>query len=114
MQILESGVQDIDYLSKLLDYAINIVIKLGAPARDDITKAAHEKLVEELSDILASTDCKSRFYFANTLVKGLRFVLEQIQVRARFNMTWYIGFIEWRYTYVSSPLSTSNMIASAA
>ncbi|CAN6453507.1 unnamed protein product [Victoria cruziana] len=79
-QILESGVQDIDYLSKLLDYAINIVIKLGAPARDDITKAAHEKLVEELSDILASTDCKSRFYFANTLVKGLRFVLEQIQI----------------------------------
>ncbi|XP_031501387.1 uncharacterized protein LOC116265014 isoform X2 [Nymphaea colorata] len=79
-QILESGIQDIDYLSKLLDYAISIVIKLGAPARDDITKAAHEKLVEELSLIVASADNKCKFSFANALVKGLRFVLEQIQI----------------------------------
>ncbi|KAF3788242.1 T-complex protein [Nymphaea thermarum] len=101
-QILESGIQDIDYLSKLLDYAISIVIKLGAPARDDITKAAHEKLVEELSLIVASADKKCRFSFANALVKGLRFVLEQIQVIACSNIHGGMPKIDIQWNFIGN------------
>eukprot|EP01018_Ginkgo_biloba_P001447 Gb_12075 [translate_table: standard] len=79
-QILESGTQDVEYLAKLLDYALGVVLKLGAPARDNDTKAAHEKLVQELSEIVAGMGGKSNLSFACALVKGLRFILEQIQV----------------------------------
>uniref|UniRef100_A0A0C9RPB9 TSA: Wollemia nobilis Ref_Wollemi_Transcript_5787_2169 transcribed RNA sequence n=1 Tax=Wollemia nobilis TaxID=56998 RepID=A0A0C9RPB9_9CONI len=79
-QILESGVQDVEYLAKLLDYALGLVLRLGAPARDSDTKAAHEKLVEELSGIVSGMGEKSNLSFAHALVKGLRFILEQIQV----------------------------------
>ncbi|GLJ29643.1 hypothetical protein SUGI_0584480 [Cryptomeria japonica] len=79
-QVMESGVQDVEYLAKLLDYALSLVLSLGAPARDSDTKAAHEKLLQELSGIVAGMDQKSNLSFASALVKGLRFILEQIQV----------------------------------
>ncbi|KAH9300312.1 hypothetical protein KI387_011895, partial [Taxus chinensis] len=79
-QIMESGVQDVDYLAKLLDYALALVLSLGAPARDIDTKAAHKKLLQELSGIVAGMGEKSNLSFAYALVKGLRFILEQIQV----------------------------------
>lgn len=79
-QILESGSQDIEYLSKLLDYSLGVVLKLALPANDNESKAAHEKLFHELSEIVAGMDKNSNRSFARALVKGLRFILEQIQV----------------------------------
>lgn len=79
-QILESGSQDIEYLSKLLDYSLGVVLKLAIPANDKESKAAHEKLFHELSEIVAGMDKNSNRSFAHALVKGLRFILEQIQV----------------------------------
>jgi len=79
-QILESGSQDIEYLSKLLDYSLGVVLKLAIPANDKESKAANEKLFHELSEIVAGMDKNSNHSFARALVKGLRFILEQIQV----------------------------------
>ena len=41
-QILESGSQDIVYLSRLLDYSLGVVLKLVIPANDKESKASHE------------------------------------------------------------------------
>lgn len=79
-QVLHSGSYDYDYFRKRLDYALGTVLKLCAPAKDDGAKASHELLVAELSHVSSELGEKSRSLFALALVKGLRFVLEQIQV----------------------------------
>ncbi|KAH7432918.1 hypothetical protein KP509_07G046100 [Ceratopteris richardii] len=80
LQVLESSSQDYDYFRRLLDYALDIVLKLGAPARDDDAKTSHCSLVQELSQISSEMGEKSRKSFALALVKGLRFILEQVQI----------------------------------
>jgi hypothetical protein len=79
MQILESGSSNIEYLRQLLDYAASLILKLGAPIRDSDAKAAHQSLVDELS-IAVSPNSESESAFAVSLVKGVRFIFEQIQV----------------------------------
>ena len=58
-QILESGSQDVEYLSRLLDYSLGVVLKLAIPANDKESKASHEKLFNELSEIVAAMDKNS-------------------------------------------------------
>ena len=77
LQVLESGNYDYEYFHKLLNSALSIVLKLGAPARDEDARASHLRMVEELAQ---SATEESRSSFALSLVKGLRFVLQQIQV----------------------------------
>ncbi|GLJ16432.1 hypothetical protein SUGI_0279530 [Cryptomeria japonica] len=79
-QILESGSQDVEYLSKLLEYSLGVVLKLAIPANDNESKAKHGQLFHELSDIVVGMDKETNSSFAQVLVKGLRFILEQIQV----------------------------------
>ncbi|KAI5083278.1 hypothetical protein GOP47_0003021 [Adiantum capillus-veneris] len=79
-QVLESGSFDYDYFRKLLDYALGMVLKLGAPARDEDTKTSHDALMQELSQISSDLGEKSRNSFTRALVEGLRFVLQQVQV----------------------------------
>lgn len=70
-----------DYLRRLLDYASGLILKLGSPARDSPAKAAHESLIKELSTVSSgSKDTQTDFF--TTLVKGLRFIFEQLQVRS--------------------------------
>ncbi|KAH9318454.1 hypothetical protein KI387_020223 [Taxus chinensis] len=78
-QILESGSQDIEYLSKLLEYSLGVVLKLAIPANDNESKTISEQLFHELSEMVVGMDDKTNCSFARTLVKGLRFILEQIQ-----------------------------------
>lgn len=80
MQILESGSNDVDYLRRLLDYASGLILKLGSPARDSPAKAAHGSLVKELSATVPSGSKPAQIAFFTTLVKGLRFIFEQLQV----------------------------------
>lgn len=80
MQILESGSQDIGYLRKLLEYSLGVVLKLASPANDNESKAMHVQLFHELSEIVVGMDKETSSSFAQVLVKGLRFVLQQIQV----------------------------------
>lgn len=63
-----------------MDYSLGVVLKLAIPTNDKESKATHEKLFHELSEIVDGMDKNSNHSFACALVKGLRFILEQIQV----------------------------------
>ncbi|XP_059653509.1 uncharacterized protein LOC132300457 [Cornus florida] len=77
-QVLNSGKLDMDYLGKILEFALVTLQKLSAPASEDELKAAHQKLLEELAEICQATD-GSNYSHVIALLKGLRFLLEQIQ-----------------------------------
>lgn len=78
---MESGTNDVEYLHRLLDYASGLILKLGSPARDSTAKAAHQSLVTELSTLASPASKDAQKTFFTTLVKGLRFIFEQLQVR---------------------------------
>lgn len=68
-----------DHLGKILEYALVTLQKLSAPANEDEMKVAHQKLLKELGDICQGGDGSTHSHVI-ALIKGLRFVLEQIQV----------------------------------
>ncbi|GMI74531.1 hypothetical protein like AT1G22930 [Hibiscus trionum] len=78
-QVLKSGKLDIAYLGRILEFALITLQKLSAPANDDEIKAANRRLLKELSEICEAGDSSDNSP-ALAMVKGLRFVLEQIQV----------------------------------
>ncbi|KAJ0972842.1 hypothetical protein J5N97_020801 [Dioscorea zingiberensis] len=90
-QVLESGVQDIDYLGRILEYSLRMLQKLSAPATEDEMKKTHQDLLSELA-VIPHSGGKSNSSFIIATVKGLRFVLDEIQVlkneisRARIQM----------------------------
>ena len=79
LKVLTSGNLDIDYLGKILEFSLVSLRKLSSPANEEITKATHQKLFSELREICQSRD-ESNNSCVIALVKGLKFVLEQIQV----------------------------------
>ncbi|KAJ6820917.1 uncharacterized protein M6B38_394315 [Iris pallida] len=90
-QLLESGTQDTEYLGRIMEYALVMVQKLSAPAKEAEMKKAHNELLNELAS-MARSDGKEIKYFFIAVIKGLRFVLEEIQTlkkeisRARIQM----------------------------
>ncbi|KAG7977724.1 hypothetical protein I3843_05G045700 [Carya illinoinensis] len=78
-QVLKSGNLDIDYLGRILEFALVTLQKLSAPVKDDELKANHQMLMNELSEICKASD-ESRYSCVIAMIRGLRFVLEQIQV----------------------------------
>ncbi|XP_077225356.1 uncharacterized protein LOC143858571 [Tasmannia lanceolata] len=78
-QVLKSGTHDVNYLGSILEYTLVTLQKLSAPANDDDMRMAHAKLLNELAQI-DPTDDKLSASFIIAMVKGLRFVLEQIQI----------------------------------
>ncbi|KAJ4823492.1 hypothetical protein Tsubulata_015516 [Turnera subulata] len=81
-QVLGSGTLDMDYLGKMLEFALVTIQKLSAPANDQEIKNSHENLLKELREMSESGD-KSRASQSLLIVKGLRFVLQEIQVLKR-------------------------------
>lgn len=77
-QVLNSGDLDMGYFGGILDYALETLEKLSAPADDEEFKMAHQKLMNELAEICQTVD-KSNSSYVIALIKGLRFVLEKIQ-----------------------------------
>ncbi|XP_024979522.1 uncharacterized protein LOC112516611 isoform X1 [Cynara cardunculus var. scolymus] len=77
-QLLNSGSLDMEYLGKIMEFALVSLQKLSAPANEINLKDAHQNVLRELADICRADD--SNHSHAIALVKGLRFVLEQIQV----------------------------------
>lgn len=73
-QVLGSGMLDMNYLGRILEFALDTLRKLSAPAKEDEMKVAHQNLLRELVEV-----SQSQSLFAIALVKGLRFVLQQIQ-----------------------------------
>lgn len=54
--------------------------KLSSPASDDEMRKAHSNLLKEIGEISQDAD-ESNGSLAISIVKGLQFVLQQIQVR---------------------------------
>ncbi|KAI3439327.1 uncharacterized protein J3R85_005074 [Psidium guajava] len=77
-QVLKSGNLDIDYLAKILVFALATVQKLSSPANDDKQTTSHQQLLKELAEICEERN-GSKNPHAIAMIKGLRFVLEQIQ-----------------------------------
>ncbi|XP_039006386.1 uncharacterized protein LOC120133971 isoform X2 [Hibiscus syriacus] len=77
-QVLKSGNLDIDYLGRILGFALSTLQKLSSPANDDEMKAANQRLLKELADICEAKD-KPNHSPSFAMIKGLRFVLEKIQ-----------------------------------
>lgn len=76
-KVLKSGNLDIDYLGKILEYALATLQKLSAPANEGEMKVIHQRLLKELAE-MCETKLKNSHVIA--MIKGLRFVLEQVQV----------------------------------
>ncbi|WOL01261.1 hypothetical protein Cni_G09977 [Canna indica] len=77
-QVLESGYHDTNYLGNILEYVLVTLQKLSAPASEDDMRKNHQKLLNSLTEITLSDD-KQNNSFVMAAIKGLRFVLEQIQ-----------------------------------
>lgn len=75
-----------DYLGKILEFALVTLRKLSAPANDDEMKATHHKFLKELGEILQAED-ESKTSHALAITKGLRFVLQLIQVRLQYQFS---------------------------
>lgn len=83
LQVLNSGNIDVAYLGKILDFALITLQKLSAPAKVDELKIAHQKFLGDLSEICEATDASNKSNIT-VLVKGLQFVMEQMQVGFSF------------------------------
>ncbi|KAG5398735.1 hypothetical protein IGI04_020549 [Brassica rapa subsp. trilocularis] len=77
--LLNSGTLDIDYLGKMLEFALATLRKLSAPANDRENESTHQSLLEELHRLCQAKD-ESGSLHAVAIVKGNRFILEQIHV----------------------------------
>ncbi|XP_010477572.1 PREDICTED: uncharacterized protein LOC104756649 isoform X2 [Camelina sativa] len=77
-QLLNSGTLDIEYLGKMLEFALATLRKLSAPANDRENESTHRDLLKELHRLCQVKD-ESGNLRAVAIVKGIRFVLEQIQ-----------------------------------
>lgn len=70
---------DMEHLGNILEYAMVTLQKLSAPANEADMKVAHLNLLKELGQISQSGD-ESKNSHIMALIKGLCFVLENIQV----------------------------------
>lgn len=74
-QVLKSGTSDMDYLGRILEFAMTTLQKLCAPDKEDEIKTSYHKLLKELGEI----SDKANASFALLMIMGLRFVLQEIQ-----------------------------------
>ncbi|RZC59385.1 hypothetical protein C5167_006688 [Papaver somniferum] len=74
-----AGGGDYDYS---LEFALVTLQKISAPANEDDVMDTHKKLMNELGGISQDGE-NSNVSFVNATVKGLRFVLEQLQAPKR-------------------------------
>ncbi|CAK7344781.1 unnamed protein product [Dovyalis caffra] len=78
-QMLRSGTLDMDYLGRILEFALVMLQKLSAPANDQEIKTSHNNLLKELGEIPQAGDV-SNASFSLVMIKGLRFILKEIQI----------------------------------
>ncbi|KAL5982942.1 hypothetical protein ACLOJK_017022 [Asimina triloba] len=77
-QVLKSGIVDMGYLGRILEFSLSTLRKLSAPVKEEEMKKIHNDFLNKLAE-MAHTDRGSNSSFVVTTIKGLRFVLEQIQ-----------------------------------
>ncbi|KAF5190555.1 T-complex protein [Thalictrum thalictroides] len=81
-QVMMSGIHDLSYLGNILEFALVTLQKLSAPASEDEMIKSHKTLMDELHETSQAGD-ESNTSFVFAMIKGLRFVLEQIQILKR-------------------------------
>lgn len=79
------------YLGNILEFSLGILLKLSAPANEEEIRSTHHKLMTELGEIVPTED-QSNSSYAVLMVKGLRFVLQQIQV-CQFYLPTFVDVI---------------------
>ncbi|XP_071736870.1 uncharacterized protein [Rutidosis leptorrhynchoides] len=77
-QLLNSHRLDIEYLGRIMEFALASLQKLSAVAYENQLKESHQKVMSELAELCHAGDGSTRSH-AIALIKGLRFLLEQIQ-----------------------------------
>ncbi|KAK4405041.1 hypothetical protein Sango_0510600 [Sesamum angolense] len=77
-QVLSSGKLDINFLGRILEYALTTLRKLSAPAYEDELKKKHQQFMKDLAETCWASGSSENSQVI-TLIKGLRYVLEQIQ-----------------------------------
>lgn len=83
-----------DYLQKIMDFTLLTLQKLSSPAKEEELKANCQKLFGELADICRDGSENS---FILALVRGLRFVLEEMQVKIFEYLSSFCGSIYHSY-----------------
>lgn len=78
-QLLSSRSLDMEYLGTIMEFSLVSLQKLSAIAHENQLKESHQKVISELAELCQAGDGSNRSH-AIALIKGLRFVLEQIQV----------------------------------
>ncbi|KAI3918395.1 hypothetical protein MKX01_041715 [Papaver californicum] len=81
-QVLMFGTRDMDYLGKILQFALVTLQKLSAPATEDEMKETHKNLLKDLG-VASQARESSSGSFIESMIKGLRFVLQEIQALRR-------------------------------
>lgn len=79
---------DVDYLGKMLEFALATLRKLSAPVNDRENERTHQSLLEELHRLCQAKDESGSNLHAVAIVKGIRFILEQIQVCSSPNISF--------------------------
>ncbi|WCJ44190.1 T-complex protein 11 [Euphorbia peplus] len=92
-QVLKSGTLDMESLGKKLEFALGTLQKLSAPVNDEETKSSHTKLLRELGEISKSGET-SIASLSLSVIKGLRFVLEEIQALKKEISKARVKFVE--------------------
>ncbi|KAK9110144.1 hypothetical protein Sjap_018204 [Stephania japonica] len=77
-QVLSSGNLDMEYFGKILDFSLATLRKLSALDKENKMMNVHKQLMDELHEI-SRDKSKLNVSFIVAMIKGLRFVLEQIQ-----------------------------------
>ena len=77
------------YLGRILEYALLMLQKLSAPAKEVEMKKAHDTLLTELMSI-AQSDDRDKNSFVVATIRGLRFALEEIQVTISKNFILFV------------------------
>lgn len=62
-----------------MEFSLSTIQKLSSPAMDDEMQSSNHNIMEELAEMCSGSDC-SKYAHVIALVKGLRYVLEKIQV----------------------------------
>ncbi|KAL8151813.1 hypothetical protein V2J09_021621 [Rumex salicifolius] len=92
-KMLSAGNLDMDHLHNILKFALITMQKLSAPANDNKIRQENEKLLKELT-LVCQVNGETDQMRVIAVVKGLRFVLEQIQGLKRDISTTHIRLAE--------------------
>jgi len=85
---------DIDYFGKILEFVVGTLQKLSSPAHEGEMKSKHQKLLGELAMTNQTRDDSKYSCAVVMMIRGLHFMLEQIQVCSNSNFPFLLKKIE--------------------